>query len=638
MPFAQPALPIITRVPQHYHHGLVAISLLVAVLASYTALNLASRIRLARGVGARVWLLGGGFSMGTGIWAMHFVGMLALSLPLPIVYDLPVTLLSLLIAIVVSSFALHIASREEVTWGRLSAAGVAMGIGICAMHYVGMAAIEIEPPIRYDRYWVAASFAIAVAASFAALWVAFTERDDTRLWKHRRALGALGMGLAITGMHYAGMMAARFPAEATSRGIALVDRGWLAGAVTVITLFVLLGTLLLLLIDAQAAARAATMRASLAEVEGTNRAKDQFLAMLGHELRNPLAAIAAAVHVLDKAAAGSAEFAFARGVVGRQSQHLSSMVDDLLDIERAIHGKMSLHMQPLSLEQAVQSALRSLADAGKTEEREVRYDGAPVWVSGDRTRIEQVVSNLVSNAANHTAAGGSIRVRVGRQGAAALIEVSDDGVGLDADTAPHVFELFFQGRQEISRARGGLGLGLTLVQRIVEAHDGEVSVASDGPGKGARFTVRLPAIETPVADAALSGGTRRAVSRSVVLVEDSDDGRITLQHLLEHAGHRVLTARDGADGVDKIVNARPDVALVDIGLPKVDGYELARRVRAAGSRTYLVAVTGYGLAADRERARRAGFDAHMTKPAATDALLAIVAEAPQRGRTHRHAR
>src|ERR1700741_2546954 len=158
-------------------------------------------------------------------------------------------------------------------------------------------------------------------------------------------------------------------------------------------------------------------------------------------------------------------------------------------------------MQPLSLEQAVQSALRSLAAAGKTDEREVRYDGAPVWVNGDRTRIEQVVSNLVSNAANHTAAGGSIRVRVGRQGAAALVEVSDDGVGLDSETASHVFELFFQGSQEISRARGGLGLGLTLVQRIVEAHHGEVGVASDGPGKGARVTLRLPAIETPVADA-----------------------------------------------------------------------------------------------------------------------------------------
>ena len=199
---------------QHYHHGLVLISLIVAVLASYTALNLASRIRLATGAAGAVWLLGGGFAMGIGIWAMHFVGMLALIVPLPITYDLPVTLLSLLIAIVVSSFALQIASRDDVTPVRLCTAGIAMGIGICSMHYVGMAAIEISPSITYDRYWLAASLVIAVAASVAALWVAFTERGDTRFWKHRRALGALGMGLAITGMHYAGMEAAQFPTEA----------------------------------------------------------------------------------------------------------------------------------------------------------------------------------------------------------------------------------------------------------------------------------------------------------------------------------------------------------------------------------------------------------------------------------------
>src|SRR5688572_9262691 len=246
---------------------------------------------------ARVWLMGGGFSMGIGIWSMHFVGMLALSLPLT--YDLPITVLSLLIAIVVSTFALHIVSRDDATPMRLCVAGVAMGIGICSMHYVGMAAIEIAPPIRYDRAWLTTSFLIAVAASVAALWVAFTERGDTRFWRHRRALGALGMGLAITGMHYAGMMAARFPPDAIGTGVAAVGRGWLAGAVAVITLFVLAATLLLILVDAQAAAHAARMQASLAEAKEHSRAKDEFLAMLGHELRNPLASISTAVYLLD---------------------------------------------------------------------------------------------------------------------------------------------------------------------------------------------------------------------------------------------------------------------------------------------------------------------------------------------------
>jgi NO-binding membrane sensor protein with MHYT domain/CheY-like chemotaxis protein len=620
-------------VSQHYHNGLVVVSLLVAVLASYTALNLTSRIRLATGAAAAVWLLGGGFAMGVGIWAMHFVGMLAMTMPLTITYDLPVTVLSLLIAIVVSSFALRIASRDDVTRARLCTAGVAMGIGICSMHYVGMAAIEIEPPIRYDRYWLSASFVIAVAASVAALWVAFTERGDTRFWKHRRALGALGMGLAITGMHYAGMMAARFPDDAVSMGVAEVGRGWLAGAVAVITLFVLAGTLLLLLVDAQAAARAATMQASLVEAKESSRAKDEFLAMLGHELRNPLASISSAIYLLNKSDPAAADAAFARAVIARQSQHLNSMVEDLLDVGRAITGKMSLHLHALNLEQAVQSALRSLAASGKTAGREMHYAGVEAWVNGDRTRIEQVVTNLVANAVNHTAFNGRIEVRVGREGGAALVAVSDDGAGLDAETAPRVFELFFQGRQEISRSRGGLGIGLTLVQRIVEAHGGDVSAASDGPGRGALFTARFPAVEAPArALAARSAGSRAAVPRSVVLVEDGDDARATLQRVLEHAGHRVLVASDGFEGLQKIMEAKPDVALIDIGLPRIDGYELARRLRASGVRTYLVAVTGYGLAADQERAHQAGFDVHLTKPASLALLLSTVASAPAGGR------
>jgi NO-binding membrane sensor protein with MHYT domain/ActR/RegA family two-component response regulator/two-component sensor histidine kinase len=615
-------------VHQHYHHGLVIVSLLVAVLASYTALNLASRISLAQGAAARAWLAGGGFAMGTGIWAMHFVGMLALAVPLPIIYDLPVTLLSLVIAIAVSTFALHIAARGHVTPSRLSNAGIAMGIGICSMHYVGMAAIEITPPIRYDPLWVGLSLAIAIAASVAAMWVAFTERGDTRLWRHRRALGALGMGLAITGMHYAGMVAARFPADATSTGVAVVGRGWLAGAVTVITLFVLFGTLLLLLIDAQAAARAARMQASLDRAAESSRAKDEFLAMLGHELRNPLAAIAAAVHLLEKSQPATPEFGFARRVIARQSQHLNAMVADLLDVGRAISGKMSLDLQPLGLDQAVHGALRTLTAAGKTEGRSVRCEGAPVWVNGDRTRVEQVVTNLVTNAVNHTAPGGSIEIRVRRENGDALVEVEDDGVGLDAETAPHVFELFFQGRQEISRSRGGLGVGLTLVQRIVEAHGGGVGVESEGPGKGALFSVRLPAIEAPAVRAGRAPVARVTAPRSIVLVEDADDARATLQRVLEHAGHRVVTARDGIEGLDKIIGTHPDVALVDIGLPGIDGYELARRLRSAGSRAYLVALTGYGLAVDRERARKAGFDIHVAKPAAMASLLALIDEVP----------
>src|SRR5258708_29172 len=189
---------------QHYHHGLVLISLLVAILASYTALAFALRIRVASRPAAPGWLVGGGLAMGIGIWSMHFVGMLALSLPIEITYDVGITLLSLLIAVVVSTSALHIAGRERVASVALAAAGIAMGIGIGSMHYVGMAAIEIAPPIRYDPAWVTVSFGIAIAASFAALGIAFSARDDAGRGRYRQAFGSVAMRLAITGMHYAG--------------------------------------------------------------------------------------------------------------------------------------------------------------------------------------------------------------------------------------------------------------------------------------------------------------------------------------------------------------------------------------------------------------------------------------------------
>ena len=611
---------------QHYHHWLVLVSILVAILASYTALTLALRIRVATPQGAPAWLIGGGVAMGIGIWSMHFVGMLALTLPIDIAYDLGVTLLSMVIAIVVSTFALHMASRKQVGRAALVGAAFAMGSGICAMHYVGMAAIEISPPIRHDPVWVAISFVIAVAASFAAFGIAFASPRRTGWRRYHRAFGAVGMGLAIAGMHYAAMVAAQFPAQPVS-GAALVDKGWLAGAVTTITLFVLLSALLLSLIEARAAARTAKVQASLAEVAETSRAKDEFLALLGHELRNPLASISNAVHLLQHDAADDTHRKFAEGVIARQSQHLARIVDDLLDVGRAISGKMLLRRQPLDLHATVAEALRTLEGAGLTLGRRVELEGASVWIDADRTRIEQVVNNLVSNAVRHTETGGRIRLRIDANDDAAKLTVTDDGVGMHADTAAHVFELFFQAQQGPERTRGGLGIGLTLTRRIVELHGGACEAASDGLGSGATFTVRLPVTVLPASISAPADAAAQC-ARRVVIVEDSEDARVSLQRILEREGHIVHTAADGPSGFDAIAQLRPDVALIDIGLPGLDGYRLAEQLRSTGLRTYLIALTGYGLAEDRDRAHTSGFDAHLTKPPSMDRLLALVSAVP----------
>jgi NO-binding membrane sensor protein with MHYT domain/CheY-like chemotaxis protein/nitrogen-specific signal transduction histidine kinase len=611
---------------QHYHHWLVLVSLLVAILASYTAITLALHIRLATRQVAPAWLIGGGVAMGIGIWSMHFVGMLALTLPIEIAYDVGTTLLSMVIAIVVSTFALHIASRKQVGRAAQVGAGFAMGIGICAMHYVGMAAIVITPEIRYEPRWVAISFAIAIAASFAALGVAFSTPRASGWRRFHRAFGAIGMGLAIAGMHYAGMAAAQFPTTAAS-GAALVNKGWLAGSVTTITLFVLVATLLLSLLEARATARAARFQKSLAEVAQTSRAKDEFLAMLGHELRNPLASISNAVHLLQGVGSNTTQRQFAEDVIARQSAHLSRIVEDLLDVGRAIAGKISLQRGAIDVYATVDETLRALAAAGITAGRQVGLHGAAGWVNADRTRIVQVVSNLVSNAVQHTVIGGRIDVHVDARPGTVELTVRDDGTGMDADTAARVFELFFQAQQGPERKRGGLGLGLTLARRIVELHGGTIEVASDGLGSGATFTIRLPAV-APLAEGAASPAQTAAVSsRHVVIVEDSDDSRLSLQRILEQQGHTVHTAIDGHSGFEVIAQMRPDVAVIDIGLPGLDGYSLAEQLRSIGLRTYLIALTGYGLAEDRRRALASGFDAHVTKPPQMDRLLAMVASA-----------
>jgi len=611
---------------QHYHHWLVLVSLLVAILASYTALTLALRIRVATRQLAPAWLAGGGVAMGIGIWSMHFVGMLALRLPIEIAYDVRITLLSMVIAIVVSTFALHIASRSQVSRTALVSAGCAMGIGICSMHYVGMAAIEITPPIQYDPVWVTLSFAIAIAASFAALGIAFSSARPAGWRRHHLAFGAIGMGLAVAGMHYAGMAAARFPVSAMS-GVAQVNKGWLAGSVTTITLLVLIAALLLSLIEARAAARSATFQASLAEAAETSRAKDEFLAMLGHELRNPLASISNAVHLLQRAGPNETHRHFAEDVIARQSLHLTRIVDDLLDVGRAIAGKISLHRESLDVNSAVAETLRSLAAAGITTARRVEHEGMAGWVHADRTRIVQIVSNLVSNAVQHTANDGRIALRVDANPHTVELTVSDDGAGMEAETAARVFDLFYQAQQGPDRKRGGLGIGLTLARRIVDLHGGTIEVASDGLGKGATFTVRLPANPPLRAISSLQPESGVGTARQVVIVEDVEDSRLSLQRILEQEGHTVHTASDGPSGLDVIAQVRPDVALIDIGLPGLDGYGLAQRVRSSGQRIYLIALTGYGLAEDRSRALASGFDAHLTKPPPMDRLLAMVATA-----------
>jgi signal transduction histidine kinase len=363
-----------------------------------------------------------------------------------------------------------------------------------------------------------------------------------------------------------------------------------------------------------------------AREQSASRAKDEFLAILGHELRNPLAALSNAVAVLSEIGWNRERSEPLRQIVTRQMRHLSHLLDDLLDVSRAVTGKLSLRREPVDLAEVVARCTAPFRQAGAAPGHRVTLRAEPVPVEADPGRLEQVVANLLDNAVKYTPEGGEILVEVTRDGDSAMLRVRDTGVGISADLLSRIFDPFTQELQAIDRSRGGLGLGLALVKRLAEMHGGSVAAHSEGPGRGSEFTVRLPLSRAPAA-APAAVGELPATRRRVLLIEDHADTRESLRLLLEQQGHEVEEAGDGIEGLEKLAATRPDVALIDVGLPGLDGYAIARavRTRADVGAPYLVAVTGYGQAADRRRALEAGFDAHLVKPVGADDLRRALA-------------
>jgi PAS domain S-box-containing protein len=373
-----------------------------------------------------------------------------------------------------------------------------------------------------------------------------------------------------------------------------------------------------------------------------DRRKDEFLAMLAHELRNPLAPIGNAVTVMALAEDDREGQRWSREVIHRQVRHLSSLVDDLLDVGRITQGKITLTRAPLAVETflgAAVEASRPLIDARK-HELEVALPEEGLQVEGDATRLAQVISNLLNNAAKYTPECGHIGLSIGRDRdrEEAVIRVKDDGEGIAPEMLPRVFDLFSQASRSIARSEGGLGIGLTLVKRLVEMHDGTVEARSDGPGKGSEFVVRLPLLRSqvpapplpPPSPSPSPGGEAPTPvpvpvpvrPRRILVVDDSRDSADTLARLLRRLGHAVEVAYEGPSACAAAVALLPDIVLLDIGLPGMDGYAVARRLRAepALNGVCLVALTGYGSAADRRKSAESGFDAHLVKPVEFDAL------------------
>ncbi|HEY0476164.1 MAG TPA: ATP-binding protein [Kofleriaceae bacterium] len=367
-------------------------------------------------------------------------------------------------------------------------------------------------------------------------------------------------------------------------------------------------------------------RAARDAARAANRTKDEFLAMLGHELRNPLAPIA---HALELMRIRNPEPHRERDVIERQVRHMTRLVEDLLDVSRIARGKIDLERSRFELAAAIDDAIelvRPLIDERK-HALAVEVDPA-LAVDGDRARVVQIVSNLLTNAAKYTPAGGRIELVATRRGDDAVLRCTDTGIGIPAKLLPRIFEPFVQDDATLDRARGGLGLGLAIVHSLVTLHGGAVTVASDGPGHGATFTVTLPAPgSVAVAPRPAARGPRHTTSpRRVLIVDDNPDAAELMGEALELAGHIVQIAHDGARGLELAAEFDPDCVMLDIGLPTIDGYEVARRLRDhdGDRRRMLVAITGYGQAKDVREALAAGFDRHLVKPVSLAVTLELV--------------
>ena len=370
------------------------------------------------------------------------------------------------------------------------------------------------------------------------------------------------------------------------------------------------------------------------ELEEADTRKNEFLALLAHELRNPLGPIRHAVKILRARSPSPEELSWATNIIDRQTEHMTRLVDDLLDVARITRGTIELRRERIDVAEVLKSAVEASGALIERSRHQLRVTPPvePLYVEGDPTRLTQIVSNLLDNAAKYTDPGGRLWLSADREGDEAVIRMKDSGIGIAPDVLPCIFDMFTQAGLPVERAQGGLGVGLALVDRLVKLHGGSVSAYSAGLGKGSQFTIRLPAVQAhrqtapevrPATPSVLEKHCR------ILVVDDNQDSADSLATLLHMLGHEVKTANDGESALAAADQFRPDVAILDIGLPKVNGYDLAKQIReqAWGRDVVLVALTGWGQEQHRRRSAESGFNHHLTKPVEFEVLQQIVAAA-----------